>query len=353
MTDRNEELLMLASPWYNNENAIWLASNISLRRNIEKFKFPGKMGLDRRRQILQLVSKEFLTSNFLKIPSFIKGEEVGPLEKEFLVEHFLSDESFLQAHQGEAFVVDQTGEFLAVLNLKDHIHMQMVDIKGELEGAWNRIVKIENELSRSITYSYSPQFGFLTAEALDCGTALNVSLFLQLSGLVHTQQLPSLLESLQDDAIHVTPFLGRQQTPVGDIYIVSNHYTLGINEETILSSLRSFATKLQAQESSVRQKISQEESAEMKDKVARAYGILIHSYQIEAQEALDAISLLKLGQEFKWVKGITLKKLNELFFNCRRSHLLRLYPDKISQDQIPHKRSEFIHKTLMGVTLEI
>jgi protein arginine kinase len=78
---------------------------------------------------------------------------------------------------------------------------------------------------------------------------------------------------------------------------------------------------------------------------------LIHSYQIEAVEALNAISLLKLGVDLRWVLGITMEQLNLLFFNCRRAHLLCQFKEKIPQEEILHKRAEFIHKTLKGVEL--
>lgn len=352
MADRNEELLKQRNPWSKNENTIWLASNISLKRNVEKFKFPAKLSNDRKKQIVSLLSAEMLSSPFLKNPFLLKAEEMGPHEKEFLVEHMLSSENFQEAHQGEAFVIDETGQFLISINIKDHLHVQEIDIKGEIEAAWSRLVKLESQVGQKIAYAYSTQFGFLTAEPYDCGTGLRVSLYFQVSGLLHSGKLDEALNSLKDDNISIQNFLG-SPTPAGDLLVLSNNYTLGVNEETNLSSLRNFAVKLTQLETERRKKIFEEPSVDLKDKVSRAFGVLVHSYQVEAQEALSAIALLKLGCDLKWVKGIEISSLNELFFNCRRAHLLRLFPEKVSQDQIPHKRAEFIHQSLKGVELLI
>ena len=92
---------------------------------------------------------------------------------------------------------------------------------------------------------------------------------------------------------------------------------------------------------------------EMKDKVARAWAVLIHSYQIEPQEALNAIALVKLGCNLNWIKGIKIEQLNELFFNCRRGHLLGQFKETPKPEDIPHKRAEFIHKSLEGTELLI
>jgi protein arginine kinase len=55
-----------------------------------------------------------------------------------------------------------------------------------------------------------------------------------------------------------------------------------------------------------------------------------------------------------WVEGIKPAELNHLFFHCRRAHLLTALKDAdIPADQIPHKRSEFIHKTLINAKLKI
>ena len=90
MTENNKVLPLLSTqgPWIKNENNIWLGSTISLMRNIEKFKFPGKLPLDRRKQLISLISKELLDSPLLINPILIKAEDIQPLEKEFLENTF-------------------------------------------------------------------------------------------------------------------------------------------------------------------------------------------------------------------------------------------------------------------------
>lgn len=353
MPEKNDELLKQQSPWSNNSNTVWLASNISLRRNIEKFKFPSKMDVERRKQIISLLSKEMLTSHLLKGAILLKGEETSPLEKEFLVEHTLTPETFQSAHLGEAFLVERTGQFLASINLKDHLHLQEVDIKGEIEATWGRLAKLESQIGQTITYAYSPQFGFLTADPMECGTGLKAMLFLQLSALIHSGKLTGELEKIKEEQVQTQNFLGHTDSCIGDILVLSNTFSLGVNEESLLATLRNFAHKLIQLETSLRKQMGQEESASIKDKVSRAYAILVHSYQIETQEALNAIALLKLGCDLNWIDGISMASLNNLFFNCRRAHLLRHFPEKVEQEQIPHKRAEFIHKGLQGVKLLI
>lgn len=346
-------ILSLNKPWDNNENSIWLASTVNLFRNIEKFKFPVKLDADRQKQIISVLSKELVSNKLLANTMLIRADEIDSLPKEYLVEHFLTTQSFHQAHSGEAFIVDKSGEFLATLNIRDHIQLQLIDCRGELESTWNRLVQIETALGKSVSYAYSPKYGFLTSDFNLCGTALVVSVFLQVPALVHSEKIDEVLEKLAEESLTVTGIQGNPTEIIGDIIVVNNNYTLGLTEENIVALLRSFTTKMLVEEHGARSKILHEDNAEIKDRISRAFGILIHSYQIEAVEALNAISLLKLGVELGWMTGVTSKELNSLFFNCRRAHLLHHCGERIKQEEIPHKRAEFIHKALKNVQLTI
>jgi protein arginine kinase len=353
MTNEKNPIITQNKPWENNDNDIWLATTINLHRNIEKFNFPGKLTTDRRRQVVSVLSKEVLSLSELSNPLLIKAEEIGPFEKEFLTEHFLSNENFIQAHSGEAFILDDTGQFLASFNMKDHLHLQLIDCKGEIENAWNKLTKIETTLGQNISFAYSPKYGFLTADMNNCGTALVVSVYLQLPALVHTEKLDSVLEKNADESISLYGIQGDPTEIIGDILVIQNNYSLGVTEENILSNIRAITTKMLVEENSARNEIRATNKADAKDKISRAFGILTHSYQIDAIEALNAISILKLGVDMGWVKGITKAETNRLFFNCRRSHLLSQFPEKTSltPEEIIHTRAEYIHKALAGAEL--
>ena len=352
----NNPLLCNQNPWNENQNLIWLGSTTTLYRNIEKFKFPGKLATDKRQQIVSLITQDLLNSPQLKQAQLVRAENMSLVEKEFLLEHFLTRQSFHQMNAGEAFVLDETGEFLAVLNLSDHLMLEWIDTQEELEAAWDRLVQIETHLSKSINFSFSPQFGFLTSDPTQCGTGLSVSIFLHLPVLIYTDRIQEIIKQNKDDGINPTGLQGNPNEIIGDILVLHNNYTLGVTEENILSSLRTFATKLVAEEKSARSAIKQDSESEVaviKDKISRAYAILMHSYQIEAIEALQAISLLKLGLDLNWIQGTQQSVLNELLFSCRRAHLLCHYGQQIQQEELAHKRAEFIHQQLKNVTLLI
>lgn len=347
----SEAVLSLKKPWLDNSNSIWLASSVSLQRNIEKFKFPNKLDVERKKQIVNLVGKEHLVLSQLSNPKLLKAEDLSFNDKEFLAEHFLTTANFYQTGAGEAFIIDDTGELITIFNLVDHLTFYTIETKGDLEGAWNRVVKLETTLGENLTYSASQKFGFLTSSLEQCGTALEVTIFLQLPALLHLEKIDSVLEQEADESFMVMGMLGSPTEIIGDIFAIQNNYTLGLTEEKIISSIYSLTSKLVREEKSARDMIRHSKNPMMIDKVSRAFGILLYSYYFEPIEALNALSLFKLGINLEWISGISEEELNQVFFNCRRAHLLSQYTEKINQDEILHKRAEYIHKALRNVKL--
>lgn len=351
----NKEPLFLddLAPWNENSNSIWLASTLLLHRNLENYNFPSKLSSDKRKQIVSLIGKEMLELKGFNQPILLKSEDCSPIEKELLVEHCLTNIGFSQAQQGEAFFFDRFGTSILTLNIDDHLHFHYIDTKEELEKGWNELISYEVQLGKALNYSFSPKFGFLTSNPYNCGTGLSISLFLQLTGLIHTGRIHHMKEQMKEDPVQSSGLLGNPHELVGDLFVLKNQYTLGVNEESIISTMRTVATKLISEEKKQRDSLKDTESREMKDKVARAFGLLIHSYQIETVEALNEIALMKFGLELGWIKGVTMKELNALFFSCRRAHLLRQEAQKVALEEIGHKRAEFIHKSLKNVSLTI
>ncbi len=339
--------------WKENDNTVWLSTSLSLFRNINKFNFPGKLTTEKQKGVVGLITESLLKKSTSEKFFVCKAEDLGPYDKEYIGERFLSTEGYNQAHAGEAFILDEKGEFLATINVRDHLHLQLIDTRREPEKQWNRLVRMETALGSSLSYAFSSRYGFLTADRDLCGTAMQMRVFLQLPALIHTELIDDILNETADESIMITGLHGNPTEVVGDILVVKNNYTLGVTEENIISNIQSFAGKLILKEYATRKEIKSTQNSEIKDRVSRAYAILIHSYQIEAVEALNALSLVKLGVDFGWITGINAAALNNLFFTCRRAHLLCNFTEEIAQENLAHKRSEFIRESFKDVRLTI
>ena len=347
MTQKARVQSILPPPrWNSIKDPIWLASTLKLYRNLDKYKFPGKLPVDPRKLILDLEQEAILKAPSLNAPQYFPAEKVEPLEKEYLYEYFLASQSFSRAHTGEGFIIDKSGSFLAVLNLREHLQLHYTDTNGELEQAWNKLVSIETELAKNLSFSYSSKFGFLTADSSRCGTGLITHLFLHIPALCNKYSLQELREKFGSDDIVLEGIQDNNDDLVGHIITVQNRYTLGLNEESILSTLRTAATRIAVAEKGLRSQDKQEGDVHVKDLISRSFGLVKHSFQLQTVEAMNALSWLLLGVHIEAISDIDAGMLTDLLFACRRAHLMERLEGKRKQELLPDQRATFIKEKL-------
>ena len=339
-------------PWENETNLIWPASSFILHRNLSQYRFPAKMSASELQQTLLLLQQALIESSALNHPVFFHAEEVDAIDKEFLFEHFLCMEGFQNTLAGQGFLIDQTSQFFSMLNIQDHLQIQLIDCTGAWEQTWNILNQLETKLSTGIEFAYNSKFGYLTSDPRLAGTGLTVLVYLHLPALIHTGQLEETLLKHKQEEITATSMEGTLTEIAGDILVLKNTYTLGVSEETILHLLHATAMKLMAIEKNLRVHIKNHQTPEIKDLISRAFGLLLHSYQLQTKEAMYALSMLKLGLDLRWIKNTTNQKLNEALFACRKAHLLHKLKNKqIPSEEIPHQRAQFLHQLMDGVEL--
>lgn len=346
-------IFRLRNPWEKHSHNVWLASTLSLSRNLSKFKFPSKLDKTREQQIISLIYERLKNAPGLSKPELFRSEDLNPLQKEFLLEHFLIPNGFHQAHAGEGFVVDENGEFLAVLNLRDHLQLNMLDTQQELEKSWNQLVKLEGYLSKTLDFAFQPRFGFLTADPRQAGTGLAITLYLHIPAVIHTGELAELLEREKEEEVEAVGLQGKTTEMIGDILVAKNTCTVGLTEEYILTTMRMWATRAVVAEISIRRKLMENNNEQIKNKVTRALGLLTHSYQLEVIEALNALSLVKLGVEIGWIMAPPTMNMNQILFNCRRAHLVNEIEGPVEIPLLPRKRAEYLHDIANQLTLAI
>ena len=336
--------LLERPPWNEEKNPIWLTSSLTLVRNLATTPFPPKQNEG------ELVNTCNLLKESFSDKIFIPAEKLSSHEKELLFEHFLCLEGFQNVGLGQAFVIDESGKFLALINHQNHLQLQLIDTTNDLDDLWKKLIKLELEISGKTPYAFSPKFGYLTSDPLQCGTALQARLYLHLPALHLSGQLHELCQDEEE-----TIFIGLEGSAndlIGDLVILKNRHTLGIAEELILHSLQMTAIKLMSAEKKLREEMKKTENSEIKDGVNRAYGLLLHSCQLQTKETLNALSSIKLGLDLGWIKGLSIPTINNLFFKCRHGHLSFLHPLK-SPDlhTLTHDRAKIIHSEIKGISL--
>jgi protein arginine kinase len=331
--------------------SIWMASTITLKRNFSHFHFPSKMTEGEKNETSHLL-KEALLALQKDLPlAFFDEASLSPLDKELIYEHFLFLRGFQQNFSGGGLLIDQKGRFLALLDSTNHLELRMVISDASFEKSWEVLTFVEGEIGKRSPFAFSSKFGYLTSDPTQCGTGLLVQAYLHLPALIQMKQLAKFLPK-EEEELTALGLGGSTEELTGDWMILKNAYTLGVTEEAILQSIQTASTKFVSAEKALRSKLKETGDPVIKDLISKSYGLLLHSYKLEITEALDYLSLIKLGIDLGWVTGVSDQKINDLFFKCRRGHLAHLFPELASQNkELEHKRAEFLHKELQGLQL--
>ncbi len=342
--------LLQHNPWEEKGDSIWPATSFILRRNFIHSCFPMKQTKEQALRLLQMLRNALGKILQPKDYYFFLMEDLSAADQEFLSEHFLCSQNFQSQGTGQGIFVDPKGHFLAICNVEDHLCLRWINSQHVWEKTWGALARIEKMLSSELTYAFSPRFGYLTAVPAECGTALDVSAYLHLPALIHGANLSEYLRTMEE----VTPLSigGKKEEFLADFVVIKNTHTLGVSEEGILRAVHLAATKLTGLERAARNRIVQEGDAHAKDLISRAFGLLIHSYQLDMKEALSGLSMIKWGIDLGWIEGITDQEINALFFTCQRAHLAHLTKEGNSSEDTHRRRASFLHERLKAAKLQ-
>lgn len=330
--------------WNNEPEAIWLGSSLILRRNLAGYNFPGKLSIPEKEQVLEKIKNGLKA---MESPHFFQQKDLSSQDRELLYEHFLFLRGFEDPPDGSGLGLEEKGNLIALFNMGDHLQVRAISPTNRWDGSWKRMNDVLDQMG--LDFSFSPKFGYLTSDVSECGTGLTVYAYLHLPALIHGNQLQSALA--QNEDVEFMGLSGDLSELIGDVVIVQNHFSIGESEEAILHAVQTAATKLIGAEKTMRGHLKEKPSSEIKDMISKGFGLLVHSYQLETKEALDLLSLMRLGLVLGEIRNVSDQKLSELAFLCRRGHLLQKFPDLKDPESIAKKRASFVQQELSGISL--
>lgn len=337
-------------PWKEIKDPIWIGTEFVLKRNLDKHHFPEKMSLDQKMRTNGMLKEALLSLSSLQNPTYFDLIKLPPQEKEFWQERFLSSESLQHTDENQGIVVDDKGQFSALINGENHLHLYLMTESSPFPDPWNQLASIETSLTKFFAFAFDPRFGYLTADPKSAGTGLTVKAFLHLPALIQGGYLEELIDSLPEDVIIYG--LGKNQEFVADLIVMENRYKLGLNEETIIHILGQSAAALVTKEITARENTKQKPSTELIDKVARSHGLLMNCLKLKTEESLKAISLIKLGQDLGWITGLTPDFFLSMFFKLRRAHLLVQEISTVNED-LEEKRATLVQSLYKSAKLNL
>ncbi|WP_194843857.1 hypothetical protein [Candidatus Clavichlamydia salmonicola] len=343
MTNQNSDNLPVFKPWESFwtsiPHATWLTSRFSLRRNFSQLKFSKHLPKQNQADIIKIVHENLITCNDFSQPQLFNIHNLSALEREWITERFLLSLPPRNSDE-ETFIINQEGNLLVILNGNDHFNLHAIDKENQLEEKWKQLTRIESHLSKHIDFAFSKDFGFLTSDPSFCGTGLSINAYLHLPALLHTDQSQQIFANEASITAHRQEANSPQVQ--GDIAIFHNTITLGLTEEDIISKIRTRTAKMIAMEQTTINELMTTISDELKNKITLSLGTLSYSYCSELPEALNAISLIKLGLTLGLIKNSDSKQIIHPLLDLNRAHILLSHDSNASPETLSKLRANYL-----------
>ncbi|GHC52644.1 protein arginine kinase [Roseibacillus persicicus] len=350
---RFSTLLKNPADWMANDdesNSVVLTSRVRLARNIAGEPFPGWAKKEERVAVLERVRGEVEALPGMK-GAFSHGlEDLSSVQKQVLVERHLISREQAARSEGSAAIVNRKQTFSLMLNEEDHLRMQSIRAGLSLTKAFEKLSNLETELSRKVPFAFDGRLGYLTACPTNVGTGMRASAMLHLPGLVLSDEVGPVLQGVARLRLAVRGFYGEGTESLGNLFQVSNQSTLGESEGEIISRLERVIRDVETHELNARQRLMENDPQMILDQVGRAYGVLKYSHIIASKEALNLLSLLRLGAELGFFEKGLRRVCDLLLMDIQPAHLQLHTGKKLDAESRDSIRSEIIRGRLQ--TLE-
>lgn len=329
------------------ENAdIVISTRVRLARNLDNYPFPHLLSKEKQEEVIKMVSKvleqEEVEARIGKLEA-VAINSLSPLERWVLVEKHLISPQLAQESKQSAVIVSQDESVSIMINEEDHLRIQCLLPALQLDAAYQSANFIDDVLEEKLDFAFSEEKGYYTVCPTNIGTGLRVSLMLHLPALVMTKQADKVLSALSQLGLAVRGIYGEGSGSSGNLFQISNQVTLGKSEEEILSNISSVIQQVIEQEKMARDYLLQEVPEQLQDQIGRAYGILSYAELISSKEAMEHLSMLRLGIDLQLIKNLDAKIFNELIVMIQAAFLQYQQGKELTPQMRDMARAKVIH----------
>ncbi|MCS5539168.1 MAG: protein arginine kinase [Roseibacillus sp.] len=330
-------------------SGVVLTSRVRLARNLHREPFPGWSTKERRMGLLERVKPEVEALPEMKNGFSQELDGLTSLQKQVLVERHLISREQAARGEGSAAIVNRKQALCLMINEEDHLRMQAIRPGLALGEAYELVSSIDTQLESNLEFAFDHELGYLSACPTNLGTGMRASAMLHLPGLVLSDQIAQVLQAVGKLQLAVRGFFGEGTESLGNLFQISNQSTLGESEETIIRRLERVIEQVVSHERNARLKLFEDDAEMVFDRVGRAYGTLRHAHIIASKEALNLLSLLRLGAELEFFPPKTGGTCDSLLMEIQPAHLQLHSGKKLTPEQRDAIRAEIIRTRLQSL----
>jgi len=342
-------VLATAGEWLRGEgphHQVVISSRVRLARNLRSRPFPGWAKKAERTSILELVRPRVEELPEMQDSFSESLQDLPALDRQVLVERHLISREHAAKGVGSAVVINRRQTLSIMINEEDHLRMQSIRSGLQLKQAFKLVDKIDSALESKLEFAYDPRLGYLTACPTNVGTGMRASAMLHLPGLVLSELINQVIQAVSKIGLAVRGLYGEGTEAMGNLFQISNQTTLGEREDDIINRLSKVIETIIEKEHDARQVLLQKKPNMLSDQIGRAYGVLTYAHAMASKEALNLLSIIKLGVDLGAFPEERRFSIDELFIETQPAHLQKTSQQKLNAEERDHLRAQIIRERL-------
>jgi len=328
---------------------IVMTSRVRLARNLRGCPFPGWSQEKQRIDLLNMARPLVEALPEMKEGYSEDYATLSKIKKQVLVERHLISREHAARSTGCAVVVDRKQSVSIMINEEDHFRMQGMRPGLSLRQAFEAIDRVDTELEEQLPYAFDSNLGYLTVCPTNLGTGMRASVMVHLPGLVLTDQIAQVMKAVTKIGLAVRGLYGEGTEALGNLFQISNQQTLGEKEQDIIQQIEKVVEGVLRSETNARAKLSEDHRTMLNDQVGRAYAILRHAHILNSKEALNLLSMLRLGADLDLIPECDRSILDMLLLEIQPAHLQMRAGRELSPQERDVLRAEITRQRLQTV----
>lgn len=325
-----------------------MSSRVRLARNLQGERFPNWASKGERLTLLQRLGSAVLQAVEDDEATLIEIDKSDARERDLLVERWLISRDLAEGGPGGGVVICRKGNVSIMINEEDHIRIQAITPGLDLAESLRIADAIDTRLERLMPYAFSQRLGYLTACPSNVGTGMRASVMVHLPGLRLTDEIDQIIQGLERLHFAVRGIGGEGSAAAGHRFQISNQGTLGLTEAAVIASLERVAKEVADHETQARLRALRDSPTVLEDCLARSLALLQQARLIQADEALDYLSAVRMGTEMELIRKIQADKLDVLELAVQPGHLQEFLKADLDADMRDQRRADTLNEMLTG-----
>jgi len=322
-----------------NNSDIVLKSSMRFFRNVNDYRFPNKLNKKEKDSLNAIIVENIMKNSHANELSVFNLNAMPAGDKRILFERNIIENE--RGFDGFIIIASNQNNYF-IINNNEHIEWVITKPGLQVESLFVYGKKVVFELGERLNFSFSPRFGYLTANPDHSGSAIEFFITLHLPGLIFSSEINKIITKLEKLD------LGIRASWIEGYYEVYNKKSLGIDEKEIYKNILNNIFYVISREKKTREAIYKKNQNMIDDKVWRSYGTLISSRLLSLFEALELLSNMRLGIYLGIMNYLTIKDINLLLYFIQDFHLRKRY-NIGDHENLEEVRAQFIRDYLKGV----